>query len=225
MLVIAIPVQAQTVSERVEIDADQFSTNIVSELSTLKGNVILRHQGLVLRCGLAEIFPATETNEPKYVLSEQLALVQNAADYEVTAKAGKATYLPVSNELILEQQVGFKHSLSEQTFEINAARLHIYQKQGQLQQMVATGVPAILSQTFPSKRVVIKAERIDWLAETQTALMKEASLDDGVTTFSASEISYNTVTGAVSAKGQGENRPKYRFNSKQDTEEQQDDGT
>ena len=53
-------VLAMELSE-VEIDADQLSTNFVTSESRLEGNVILRHQGMVLRCGLAEIFPKSET--------------------------------------------------------------------------------------------------------------------------------------------------------------------
>ena len=62
--------QAAVNINEVEIDADSLSTNFVTSESKLQGNVILRHQGLILRCGLAEIFPKSETNQdPRYILS------------------------------------------------------------------------------------------------------------------------------------------------------------
>ena len=198
----------------VEIDADQFTTNILTSQSILEGNVILRHQGMVIRCGLAEIFPeGGEESQPRYLLKDQLALAQQTDQYQLSAQAGQATYLPLADELILDTQVQFQHIQSEQAFDISADNLKVLQKDGQLDQLIAMGEPTTFTQTFDNKRVEIKASRIDWIAETQTALMKDASLNDGTTTFSASEIEYNTTTGAISAKGQGDERPKYRFNS------------
>lgn len=214
----------------VEIDSDQFSTNIVTSQSVLKGNVILRHQGMVIRCGLAEIFPRNNDNtEPKYLLSEQLSMVQETETYELSAQSGSATYLPVSDELIMQKQVRFNHQQADQRFEIEAENLRVLQKEGVLDQLIATGNPAKLSQTFVNKRVVIEASKINWIAQSNTAILLDASLNDGVTTFSASEIEYNTSTGSITAKGQGDDRPKYRFNNKnenaKENQEEQDNDT
>jgi lipopolysaccharide transport protein LptA len=181
---------------------------------------------MVIRCGLAEIFPVGgEESQPRYVLKEQLALAQQTEDYELSAQAGEATYLPVADELILTSQVRFLHKQGGQAFDISAENLNVLLKDGQLDQLIATGEPATFSQRFENKQVVIQASRIDYIAETQTALMKDASLDDGVTTFSANEIEYNTTTGAISAKGQGDERPKYRFNKQGSDDKETTDDT
>ena len=206
----------------VEIDADSLSTNFVTSESKLEGNVILRHQGMILRCGLAEIFPASETNqEPRYILREQLALAQDTQLYSLSAQAGEAIYLPTQDELTLQKNVNFQYKQAEQLFTIESENLQVNLNNGAVENLVSTGAPSKFTQTFGSKTVVIEAASIDWFAATQVAILKEASLDDGATTFSASEIEYNTATGAISAQGRGENRPKYRFNS--DVTDKQED--
>lgn len=212
--------------EEVEIDADRLSTNFVTSQSKLEGNVILRHQGLILTCGLAEIFPESELNEaPKYLLKEQLAVAQDTEEYELSAQAGEAEYLPTKDQLTLRQKVSFQYKQALQSFDINSEYLQIMLNNGVIQQLVSNGSPTKFSQTIEGKTVVIEASSIDWFAETQIAILKDASLDDGATTFSASEIEYNTTTGAISAQGRGEDRPKYRFNSGNEEQEQKSDDT
>ncbi len=205
---------AQEIIDEVEIDADRLSTNFVTSESKLEGNVILRHQGMVLTCGLAEIYPESETNQdPRYVLKDQLALAQNTADYVLSAQAGEAVYLPTRDELKLQNNVNFQYNQTAQSFAIESENLQISLQDGVIEQLISSGSPTRFSQSFAEKKVVIEAASIEWFAETQIAILKDASLDDGATTFSASEIEYNTNTGAISAQGRGENRPKYRFNS------------
>ena len=209
--------------DEVEIDADRLSTNFVTSESKLEGNVILRHQGLILRCGIAEIFPKSDDNqEPRYVLREQLALAQDTANYSLSAQAGEAIYLPTQDELTLKQKVNFQYKQGSQSFFIEAENLQVLLKEGVVSHLVSSGTPSRFSQTFDSKTVVIEASSIDWFADTQVAILKDASLDDGATTFSASEIEYNTATGAISAQGRGEDRPKYRFNSSNENQEEKD---
>ena len=206
----------------VEIDADQLSTNFVTSESRLEGNVILRHQGMVLRCGLAEIFPKSETNNsPRYELSKQLALVQETTEYSLSAQAGQAIYLPTQDQLTLIEKVYFQYNQATDGFLIEAENLQIILKEGTVSQLISSGAPSRFSQTVSDKTVVIEAKGIKWDTDTLIATLEEASLDDGVTTFSASMIEYNTATGAISAQGRGDDRPKYRFNSA--TEKQEDD--
>ena len=212
--------------DEVEIDADRLSTNFVTSESKLEGNVILRHQGMILRCGLAEIFPKSDNNqEPRYVLREQLALAQDTADYSLSAQAGEAIYLPTQDELTLKQKVNFQYKQASQSFFIEAENLQVLMNDGVISRLVSSGVPSRFSQTFADKTVVIEAGSINWIADTQVAILKDASLDDGATTFSASEIEYNTATGAISAQGRGEDRPKYRFNSSNENQEEKDNDT
>ena len=206
----------------VEIDADQLSTNFVTSESRLEGNVILRHQGMVLRCGLAEIFPKSETNNsPRYELSKQLALVQETTEYSLSAQAGEAIYLPTQDQLTLKEKVYFQYNQATDGFLIEAENLQIILKEGTVSQLISSGAPSRFSQTVSDKTVVIEAKGIKWDTDSRIATLEEASLDDGATTFSASMIEYNTATGAISAQGRGDDRPKYRFNSA--TEKQEDD--
>ena len=212
--------------DEVEIDADRLSTNFVTSESKLEGNVILRHQDMILRCGVAEIFPkSNNSEEPRYLLREQLALAQDTVDYSLSAQAGEALYLPTQDELTLKQKVNFQYKQASQSFYIEAENLQILLNDGMISRLVSNGSPSRFSQTFADKTVVIEAASINWIAETRVAILKDASLDDGATTFSASEIEYNTETGAISAQGQGQDRPKYRFNNNNDEQEQQNNDT
>ena len=226
VLILSNTVYAQEKIGEVEIDADRLSTNFVTSESVLEGNVILRHQGMILTCGMAEIFPESETNQdPRYLLKDQLALVQNTDTYELGAQAGEAEYLPTRDLLTLKRNVNFQYKLAAQSFDIRAENLQVMLQDGVIQQLVSAGSPTRFSQAIEDKIVVIEATSIDWFAETQIAILKDASLDDGATTFSASEIEYNTATGAISAQGRGENRPKYRFNSGTEEQEKKNDDT
>ena len=41
----------------------------------------------------------------------------------------------------------------------------------------------------------------------------QATVIDGTTAFSADKIEYNTLTGGISASGEGEQRPSYQYDA------------
>ena len=211
----------------VEITSDRFTTNLVTSLSRLEGNVTLSHQGITIESGFAEAHPQAEDKDAKFVLGQNLQMRQAVNDYNVNATGANATYFPNASELRMRGNVQFKYQQTGQNFSIRAEDLQVIQSENQLSRLLAKGKPGILTHEIEERRIIITASSIDWKAGSEIAIMLDASLDDGSTTFSASEIEYNTRTGAVSAKGQGDERPRYRFNTEQENkkETEQDDDT
>ena len=197
----------------VEVTSDRFSTNLVTSLSRLEGNVTLSHQGITIESGFAEAHPESGDNVAKFVLGQNLQMRQAIEGYNINATGANATYFPNANELRMRGNVQFKYQQTGQNFSIRAEDLQVIQSNKQLSRLLAKGKPGILTHDIDDRRIIITASSIDWAADSEVAIMMDASLDDGSTTFSASEIEYNTRTGAVSAKGQGDERPRYRFNT------------
>jgi len=205
--------EESVIETEVFLTADRTDFDLVTSLSRLQGNVILRNRGIEIHSGFAEVHPKTTTEERRYILGDNLTMTQLLNGFELLASSKQAVYIPDNDELIMEKSVSFHHQEPAQDFHIEAEMLKLLQKDQQLFHLTASGNPTVFSHNLKDRRVVIRAEHIDWMADSQIALLKQASLSDGNTTFSASEISYNTKTGAVSAQGKGDDRPKYRFNS------------
>lgn len=212
----------------VEITSDRFSTNLITSLSRLEGNVTLSHQGIKIEAGYAEAHPETTEAKAKFILGQNIQMTQAIEGYSIRATAAEATYLPNDNEFSMRGNVQFKYQQTGQNFNIRAEDLQVNQQNNQLASLLAKGKPGILTHVLDDRRIIITAASINWQASTEIAIMLNASLDDGSTTFSASEIEYNTRTGAVSAKGQGDERPRYRLNTideEQNTKAEKSDDT
>lgn len=216
---------AEINSSGLDIRADKADSNLLTSVGRLEGNVELKHNGILIKGDFAEIHSADETNPQIFVINgSPMTFMQETPVANLTAKAGKLVYTPSLEKMQLDDDVSIIQNIEGAEFKIIANQLQLDFKIGQLYELVAAGVPAILSHTVGDQNIQIQAEKITWDSEEQIAILTKAKVLDQSTIFSADEIKYNSKTGEISAIGEGDTRPSYRYNPDEDTEEDKNNG-
>ena len=104
----------------------------------------------------------------------------------------------------------------DEYFEINTEQLQISFKLGEPYQLTAEGQPVTFKHRLNNKQVLINADKINWDRALKIVILHQAKVLNEQTVFSADEIKYNTMTGEISATGNGDTRPNYRYEPEQD---------
>lgn len=216
-------IAAETDNSGLDIRADKADSNLLTSIGRLEGNVELKHKGIFIKGDFAEIHSADENNPQFFVINgSPMTFMQDAATTQISAKAGQLVYTPILEKIQLQDNVSIIQKTDSSEFKIIASHLQLDFKLGQLYELVAAGVPAILSHTIGEQNIQIQAEKITWDSEEQVAILIKAKVLDQATTFSADEIKYNSRTGEISAIGEGDTRPSYRYNPDGDTDKSKD---
>jgi len=195
-----------------DVTADQSDFNLQTSSSRLQGNIILKHLGLKVTGDEAEVIAASESQSQLFIISgEPVRFELKAATSNMSATAGQLTYKPYLELIEIQDKVSITQTTADTQFQINAEELQITLKMGQPLQLIAKGIPIEFTQQLTDRKIVIKADKINWDAESHIAILFQATVIDELTTFSADEIKYYTLTGELSAIGKGDSRPSYRF--------------
>jgi len=209
------PVMQLTASESkqgLDIQADSADTNLQTAVSRLQGNVILKHGEFNVTGDSAEIQSANEKNPQIYVVRGTPATFkQQSKTSSMTANSKQIEYRPVEELMELQEMVSLVQSDDKNKFTFIADELQIILVQQRPQHITTKGNPTVFTHEQSEKNVQIEAKKITWDTQSQIANMFQATVKEGKTTFSAEKITYNAVTGKISATGDGKTRPSYRF--------------
>ncbi|RLA02403.1 MAG: hypothetical protein DRQ47_06840 [Gammaproteobacteria bacterium] len=208
--------ESATADAGLDISADSATTDLKSA-GRFEGNVALKHLGVTISGDLAEVQSASETQPQFFIITGTPATFeQKLESTEMSANAGQLVYSPSEGRLELQENVSVSQSNPNNHFDISAETLNILFQDGKPEQLDARGHPVVFNHQMSEHNILIKAEKIIWQAESQIAILQQATVFDKETSFSADEIKYNTATGEISAKGKGDKRPSYRYTPEQD---------
>lgn len=217
---------AKDAEQGLDINADKVWTNLNTEVSRLEGNVELKHDQLHIRGDAAEVHAATGNQPQRFIVSgSTVNFSQTSTDTRIEASAGQIVYTPSAETLRLQENVDLLHRTGESYFEIQAVELQMVFKAEQADKLDATGAPLSFKHQLKQRMIRIEAENVDWEAATHIAILQQAVVYDNETTFSADEIRYNTLTGEISASGEGETRPSYRYTPVKEKETEKNNDT
>ncbi|PCJ46132.1 MAG: LPS export ABC transporter periplasmic protein LptC [Gammaproteobacteria bacterium] len=206
---------------RLNISADLLTSNPETDLSRLKGQVNLVHENIIISGDAAEVQSAKDKQQQFIITGEPVNFKQNLAGSSMTAKTRQLVYFPSLERMDLEGRVEVIQKTANFEFEIKAAQIQIQFREQSPFRLDAVGEPAYFIHRLADRTVMIDAKNIVWQAEANIAVLTEATVQDGQTTFSADEINYNTLTGEISATGSGNSRPSYQYTPSEDKEKQQ----
>jgi lipopolysaccharide transport protein LptA len=96
-------------------------------------------------------------------------------------------------------------------FEVSAEQLQLLFNDQKPSKLSAEGSPVKFKHKIVERVINIDAKHMQWQSATNIAILTEATVQDGETKFSADEIKYNTLTGEISATGNGNSRPSYQY--------------
>ena len=211
-LVCGYSVNASESEKGLDISADQGSADLQTAISRLSGNVILKHLGLTVRGDAAEVQSANDNQSQLFIVTGQpVTLEQKIEGSNIVVKSNQLVYQPTQENMEFEKNVSVVQRSVNDYFEINTEQLNVRFKLGQAYQLNAVGKPVIFRHKLKDKQIVINAEKINWDRELKIVILHQAKVIDEQTVFSADEIKYNTLTGEISATGNGETRPNYRY--------------
>ncbi len=203
-----------------DIKADSGDTNLQTAISRLQGNVVLQHKGFIVTGDKAEIQSASESKPQRYIIAGTPTKFEQQTQLStITAYAMQIVYTPVEELMVLQENISLTQSDDNNNFMLQANELQLLFDQGRPQQIITTGKPTVFTHEMSEKKIQIQAEKIIWDTQTKLANIYKAQVQEGQTTFSAEKITYNAKTGEISATGDGETRPSYRYDPEK-TEEQ-----
>ncbi len=205
---------AQAADSGLDISADHGDLNLQTSIRRLEGNVLLQHLGIIVNGDFAEVQPASDNNLERFIISgTPVKFEQQLESISLTAKTSQLIYTPSRESLEFQDKVSIFQKTDIGSFKINADAMQLLLKQGKPFEFDAKGSPATFIHQLTDKRVKINAEQIIWDVQTQIAILYQATVEDEQTSFSADKIEYNILTGGISASGQGEQRPSYRYDA------------
>lgn len=207
-------VLAEMSDSGLDISADHSDGNLQTSIRRLEGNVLLKHLGIVVNGDFAEVQPASDNNLERFIISgTPVKFEQNLESVNLLAKTSQLIYTPSQELLEFQEKVSIFQKADNGSFEINADGIQLLLKQGKPFEFDAKGSPATFIHQLADKTVKINAEQIIWDVQTQIAILYQATVEDELTSFSADKIEYNILTGGISASGEGEQRPSYRYDA------------
>ncbi len=199
--------------QKLDIQADSGDINLQTSISRLHGNVLLKHSTFTITGDDAEIQAANETRPQLYVISgTPVTFNQQTEIATTTATSLQLVYNPDEEIMELQEKVSFIQHVENTQYILQADELQIVFSQGRAQQMLTRGSPTVFTHKTADKKIEIQAQKITWDTGSQEAILHQATVLDEQTTFTAEKITYNTITGELSASGEGNTRPSYRYN-------------
>lgn len=202
-----------------DLKADQATTNLSTAESKLSGNVILKHHGFQITGDRAEVRTNGENEAEAYIIAGSPAVFYQSIDSSTNqstmrVKAGWLNYQPLAEKLHFKKNVEISSQFKNGQFLITASdiMLKLYLEKPSI--LEASGSPLIFSHQVSSRDIKIEASRINWDSDADIATLYLAKVIDNKVVFSADEIIYNFKTGELSAIGEGDSRPNYRFDPK-----------
>ena len=203
-----------------DISADQGSTDLQTAISRLSGNVILKHLGLMVKGDTAEVQSANDSQSQLFIVTGQPVTLEQKIDNSViVVTADQLIYKPTLESMEFERNVSVVQQIVSESFEINTEQLQINFRLGEPYQLNAEGKPVTFKHRLKDKQVVINADKINWDRELKIVILHQAKVLNEQTVFSADEIKYNTLTGEISATGDGDDRPNYRYDPEQEKDQ------
>ncbi|MCP3672887.1 MAG: hypothetical protein GY829_00250 [Gammaproteobacteria bacterium] len=210
---------AEETDSGLDISADHGELNLQTSIRRLEGNVLLKHLAIVINGDFAEVQPASDNNLERFIISgTPVKFEQNLGSVSLMAKTSQLIYTPSQELLEFQDNISLLQKTDASSFEISASAMQLLLKQGKPFEFDAKGSPAAFIHQLADKKVMIKAERIIWDVQNQIATLYQATVVNELTSFSADKIEYNILTGGVSATGEGEQRPSYRYDAAKDKE-------
>ncbi len=204
---------ASEANQGLDIQADSGNTNLLTSVSRLQGNIILKHNGFTITGDSAEIQSENDNNPQLYVINgTPIQFNQVTETSTFSASSNQLVYTPAQELVELQENVSFIQSDQNNRFILKASELQIILSQGRPEQVLSTGNPATFKHEMAEKKIEINAEKITWDSQAQLAVLYNATVKDVKTTFSAEKITYKAETGEISASGDGKTRPSYQFN-------------
>ncbi len=198
--------------KELDIQADSGDINLQTSISRLHGNILLKHSTFTITGDDAEIQAANDTRPQLYVISgTPVTFNQQSEIPTITATSLQLVYYPDEEIMELQEKVSFIQHAENTQYTLQADELEIVFSQGLIQQMLTRGSPTVFTHKIADNKIEIQAEKITWDTRLQEAILHQATVLDEQSTFSAEKITYNTNTGELSASGEGNTRPSYRY--------------
>jgi len=205
-------IQADDVVEGLDLHADKATSNLNTAESKLSGNIILRHRGFQITGDLAEVRNKISTDDQTYIIAgSPVVFTQSLNASTMRAQANWLNYDPIAEKVHFKKNVAISSTFKNGKFIISASDILLQLNQRQPSKLEAIGDPLIFSNQLSMRSIQIEASRISWDSETDIATLYFAKVIDNQVVFSADEIIYNFKTGELSAIGEGDSRPNYRF--------------
>ncbi|MFT5519796.1 MAG: lipopolysaccharide transport protein LptA [Enterobacterales bacterium] len=194
------------------ISADVLSSNPQTELSRLDGNVLLNHVKILITGKSAEVKTTKSKQQQQFVISgNPVNFKQILEQSTMFAKANQLVYIPSSEQMEFEGNVVITQQSQNVEFEVAAEQLQLLFKEQKPSELSAEGSPVKFKHQIVERIIYIDAKHMQWESANNIAILTQATVQDGETTFSADEIKYNTLTGEISATGNGNSRPSYKY--------------
>ncbi len=212
VLIFTNVLQGANLYEGLDIHADQATTNLITSVSRLSGHVELKHFGKVITGDNAEVQSNLEQQSQRFIISgSPVKFVQNIKQSTMNAEAGQLIYEPSKERITFEEKVSIFHKTAETQFQVSASEVQVQFYLEQPSKLDISGKPLLFSHELSTRKIQIEADKISWDASSETVVLYLAKVLDEQVVFSADEIIYNFNTGEISAVGEGESRPSYRF--------------
>ena len=200
----------------IDISADVLSSNPQTELSRLDGNVVLSHIKILITGNSAEV-QTTKSKGQQFIISgDPVNFKQTLEQSTMFAKASQLVYIPSSEQMEFEGNVVVTQQSKDVEFEVAAEQLQLLFREQRPSELRAEGNPVKFKHQIVERTVYIDAKHMQWQTISNIAILSQATVQDGETTFSADEIKYNTLTGEISATGKGNSRPSYKYTPEKD---------
>ncbi len=207
-----VQIKAVELEQELDIQADSGDINLQTSISRLHGNILLKHKTFTIAGDDAEIQAANDTRPQLCIISgTPVTFNQQSKISKTIATSLQLVYTPDEEIMELQGKVSFIQYAENTQYTLQADELQIVFSQGHAQQMLTKGSPTVFSHKTADKKIEIQAQMITWDTEAQEAILHHATVLDEQTTFSAEKITYNTITGELSASGEGNTRPSYRY--------------
>jgi len=220
------PVNAMELERKLDIQADSGDINLQTSISRLQGNILLKHRTFTVTGDDAEIQAANDTRSQLYVISgAPVTFNQHSEISTITATSNQLVYTPDQELMELQGNVSFIQHAENTQYSLIADEIQIIFSQGHAQQMLTTGSPTVFTHETADKKIEFQAQKISWDTSSQEAIFHQATVLDEQTTFTAEKIIYNTVTEELSASGEGNTRPSYRYNPEKKEESNNNNDT
>ncbi|MFT5450860.1 MAG: LPS export ABC transporter protein LptC/lipopolysaccharide transport protein LptA [Enterobacterales bacterium] len=195
-----------------DISADALSSNPLTELSRLNGNVLLSHVKILITGKSAEVKTTKSKQQQQFIISGAPVNFQQILEQSTMfAKANHLVYIPSSEQMEFEGNVVITQRSVDVEFEVAAEQLQLLFQDQKPSQLIAEGSPVKFKHKIAERIIYIDAKHMLWQSTTKMAILSQATVQDGETIFSADEIQYNTLTGEISATGNGNSRPSYKY--------------